>query len=155
MSIKIVKQFTKKSESAKKQESVIERLRARRAARKAAEAMVIARQKGKKSEDGEGEPEQVDDIPLDADTATVMFTDKDANVQVIVGEDPVDGGITVAVATAEHDNLEEEEVLASVTVGEGEEVPPAGEPANPETEEAKKAAAVEEARKAIKARLQR
>ena len=60
--------------------------------------------------------------------------------------------VAVAVATAEKDNLEEEEVLASVTVGEGEE-PAAGDP---EAEEAKKKeAAVEEARNAIKARLQR
>lgn len=150
MSIKIIKQFSGKKNEAKQNESVVAKLKARRAARKAAEALVAAK-KAKKRE-GEGDGEEVADINLDADTATVMFTDKEANIQVVVGEDPNDGGITVAVATAEKDNLEEEEVLASVTVGEGEE-PAAGDP---EAEEAKKKeAAVEEARSAIKARLQR
>jgi len=150
MSIKIIKQFSGKKNEAKQNESVVAKLKARRAARKAAEALVAAK-KAKKRE-GEGDGEEVADINLDADTATVMFTDKEANIQVVVGEDPKDGGITVAVATAEKDNLEEEEVLASVTVGEGEE-PAAGDP---EAEEAKKKeAAVEEARNAIKARLQR
>lgn len=150
MSIKIIKQFSGKKNEAKQNESVVARLKARRAARKAAEALVAAK-KAKKHE-GEGDGEEVADINLDADTATVMFTDKEANIQVVVGEDPKDGGITVAVATAEKDNLEEEEVLASVTVGEGDE-PAAGDP---EAEEAKKKeAAVEEARNAIKARLQR
>lgn len=150
MSIKIIKQFSGKKNEAKQNESVVAKLKARRAARKAAEALVAAK-KAKKRE-GEGDDEEVADINLDADTATVMFTDKEANIQVVVGEDPKDGGITVAVATAEKDNLEEEEVLASVTVGEGEE-PAAGDP---EAEEAKKKeAAVEEARNAIKARLQR
>ena len=151
MSIKIIKQFSGKSE-AKQNESAIARLKARRAARKAAEALVAAKNAKKHEGEGEGEGEEVADINLDADTATVMFTDKEANIQVVVGEDPIDGGITVAVATAEKDNLEEEEVLASVTVGEGEE--PAAD--DPEAEEAKKKeAAVEEARTAIKARLQR
>ena len=150
MSIKIIKQFSGKKNEAKQNESVVAKLKARRAARKAAEALVAAK-KAKKRE-GEGDGEEVADINLDADTATVMFTDKEANIQVVVGEDPKDGGITVAVATAEKDNLEEEEVLASVTVGEGEE-PAAGDS---EAEEAKKKeAAVEEARNAIKARLQR
>lgn len=150
MSIKIIKQFSGKKNEAKQNESVVARLKARRAARKAAEALVAAK-KAKKHE-GEGDGEEVADINLDADTATVMFTDKEANIQVVVGEDPKDGGITVAVATAEKDNLEEEEVLASVTVGEGDE-PAAGDP---EAEEVKKKeAAVEEARNAIKARLQR
>lgn len=150
MSIKIIKQFSGKKNEAKQNESVVAKLKARRAARKAAEALVAAK-KAKKHE-GEGDGEEVADINLDADTATVMFTDKEANIQVVVGEDPNEGGITIAVATAEKDNLEEEEVLASVTVGEGEE-PAAGDP---EAEEAKKKeAAVEEARNAIKARLQR
>lgn len=156
MSIKIIKQFAgKKSESAKNA-SVVDRLRARRAARKAAEALVLSK-KGKKSEE-EGEPEQVDDINMDADTASVIYSDQESNIQVIVGEDPVEGGIVVAVATAENDNLEEEEVLASVTVGEGEEPAPAPASEEPESqsaaEEAKKKS-VEEARAAIKARLQR
>lgn len=146
MSLKIIKQFGKKSESVKTHESVADRIRARRAARLAAEALVAAR-KAKKQEAG---GDQVDDINLDADTATVVFTDKDANIQVVVGEDPIEGGITVAVATAEKDNLEEEEVLASVTVGEGD-APAAGEPGENEA----KQAAVEEARKSIRARLQR
>lgn len=158
MSIKILKQFGKKSESAPV--SVADRVRARREARKAAEALVAARKAAiaKKNEE-EGEGDQVDDINLDADTATVVFADKDANIQVVVGEDPVDGGITVAVATAEKGNLEEEEVLASVTVGEGDE--PSEEGASDpegktETEsESKKAAEIEEARQAIKLRLQR
>lgn len=150
MSIKIIKQFSGKKNEAKQNASVVAKLKARRAARKAAEALVAAK-KAKKRE-GEGDGEEVADINLDADTATVMFTDKEANIQVVVGEDPKDGGITIAVATAEKDNLEEEEVLASVTVGEGEE-PAAGDS---EAEEAKKKeAAVEEARNAIKARLQR
>lgn len=150
MSIKIIKQFSGKKNEAKQNESVVAKLKARRAARKAAEALVAAK-KAKKRE-GEGDGEEVADINLDADTATVMFTDKEANIQVVVGENPKDGRFTVVVATAEKDNLEEEEVLASVTVGEGEE-PAAGDP---EAEEAKKKeAAVEEARNAIKARLQR
>lgn len=150
MSIKIIKQFCGKKNEATQNESAVAKLKARRAARKAAEALVAAK-KAKKHE-GDGDGEEVADINLDADTATVMFTDKEANIQVVVGEDPKDGGITVAVATAEKDNLEEEEVLASVTVGEGDE-PDAGDP---EAEEAKKKeAAVEEARNAIKARLQR
>jgi hypothetical protein len=148
--IRTIKKYSAKSGTATQGESVIARESARRAARKAAEALVAA----KKASMREGEGEQIEDINIDADTASVIYSDKDANVQVVVGEDP-DGGITVAVVTAEHDNLEEEEVLTSVTVGEGEA--PAAEGGNePETtEEAKKAAAVEEARKAIRGRLQR
>lgn len=153
MSIKIIKKFgAKKNEgAAKQQESVIARLKARRAARKAAEALVAAK-KAKKQE-AEGDGEEVSDINLDADSASVIFADKEANIQVVVGEDP-EGGITVAVATAENDNLEEEDVLASVTVGEGDE--PAEPASSEEEDEAKKQEqAVEEARAAIKARLQR
>ena len=142
MSLKIVKKFSgKKSESAV---SVAARLRARNRAR--AEALAKAKAAAKKrNEDGEGD--QVDDINMDAETAEVLYTDKEANVQVLVGEDPVEGGIVVAVATAENDNVEDEEVLASITVGEG------GDPE--ETEESKKKKAVEEARAAIKARLKK
>ena len=145
--IRTIKKYSAKSGAAKQSESVIARASARRAARKAAEALVAA----KKASMREGE---IEDINIDADTASVIYSDKDANIQVVVGEDP-DGGITVAVVTAEHDNLEEEEVLTSVTVGEGEA--PAAEGDNePETpEESKKTAAVEEARKAIRDRLQR
>lgn len=149
MSIKMIKQYNRKQNAAKQVESVVAKIKARRAARKAAEALVAAK-KAKKRE-GEGDGEEVADINLDADTATVMFTDKEANIQVVVGEDPENGGITVAVATAENDNLEDEEVLASVTVGEGEE----STADDTGTEEAKKCAAVEAARCAIKARLRR
>ncbi|MCF0204420.1 MAG: hypothetical protein HUK12_03855 [Muribaculaceae bacterium] len=144
MSIKMIKQFSCKKNGAKQVESVVAKIKARRAARKAAEALVAA----KKARKHEGDGEEAADINLDADTATVMFTDKEANIQVVVGEDPENGGITVAVATAENDNLEDEEVLASVTVGE--------EPDVDDPEEAKKkCAAVEAARNAIKARLRR
>ena len=166
MSIKILKKFTgKKSESAA---SVAARLRERNKAR--AEALAKAKQAAaaKKNEDEGGEGDQVDDINMDAETAEVLFSTKDVNydgpMQVLVGEDPVDGGIVVAVATTEKDNVEEEEVLASITVGEGD-APAAGngEAGNgEETEESKKAAAdaakakaVEEARTAIKARLKK
>lgn len=138
MSLKVVNKFSgKKSESAV---SVAARLRARNRARARAEALAK-----KRNEDGEGD--QVDDINMDAETAEVLYTDKEANVQVLVGEDPVEGGIVVAVATAENDNVEDEEVLASITVGEGSEPE--------ETEESKKKKAVEEARAAIKARLKK
>jgi len=149
MSLKVIKKFSgKKSESAV---SVAARLRARNRAR--AEALAKAKAAAKKrNEDGEGD--QVDDINMDAETAEVLYTDKDANLQVLVGEDPVEGGIVVAVATAEKDNVEEEEVLASITVGEGDgEGGEGGEPE--ETEESKKKKAVEEARAAIKARLKK
>jgi hypothetical protein len=149
MSLKVIKKFSgKKGESAG---SVAARLRARNRAR--AEALAKAKAAAKKrNEDGEGD--QVDDINMDAETAEVLFTDKDANLQVLVGEDPVEGGIVVAVATAEKDNVEEEEVLASITVGEGDgEGGEGGEPE--ETEESKKKKAVEEARAAIKARLKK
>ena len=147
--IRTIKKYSAKSGTAKQDESVIARASARRAARKAAEALVAAKKASMREGDGE-----IEDINIDADTASVIYSDKDANVQVVVGEDP-DGGITVAVVTAEHDNLEEEEVLTSVTVGEGDA--PAAEGDNePETpEESKKTAAVEEARKAIRDRLQR
>lgn len=141
MSIKILNKFSgKKSESAA---SVAARLRAKNRAR--AEALAKARAR-KRNEDGEGD--QVDDINMDAETAEVLYTDKDANVQVLVGEDPVDGGIVVAVATAEKDNVEEEEVLAAITVGED------GASDEPKTEESKRKA-VEEARAAIRARLKK
>lgn len=151
MSIKILKKFTgKKSESAA---SVAARLRERNKAR--AEALAKAKQAAAKKNEG-GEGDQVDDINMDAETAEVLFSTKDVNydgpMQVLVGEDPVDGGIVVAVATAEKDNVEEEEVLASITVGEGD-APAAGN--GEETEESKKAKAVEEARAAIKARLKK
>lgn len=151
MSLKIVKKFSgKKSESAG---SVAARLRARARAR--AEALAKAKAAAKKrNEDGEGD--QVDDINMDAETAEVLYTDKEANVQVLVGEDPVEGGIVVAVATAENDNVEDEEVLASITVGEGGEGDEGDEGGEPEeTEESKKKKAVEEARAAIKARLKK
>lgn len=175
MSIKILKKFTcKKSESAasvaarlreynKARAEALARLRERNKAR--AEALTKAKQAAaKKNEDEGGEGDQVDDINMDAETAEVLFSTKDANydgpMQVLVGEDPVDGGIVVAVATAEKDNVEEEEVLASITVGEGD-APAAGN-GEEETEESKKAAAaaakakaVEEARTAIKARLKK
>lgn len=145
MSLKIVKKFSgKKSESAV---SVAARLRARNRAR--AEALAKAKAAAKKRNE-EDEGDQVDDINMDAETAEVLYTDKEANVQVLVGEDPVEGGIVVAVATAENDNVEDEEVLASITVGEGGE---GGEPE--ETEESKKKKAIEEARAAIKARLKK
>lgn len=148
MSIKILKKFSgKKSESA---ESVAARLRARARAR--AEALAKAKAAAKKCNE-EDEGDQVDDINMDAETAEVLYTDKEANMQVLVGEDPVEGGIVVAVATAEKDNIEEEEVLASITVGEGESPAESGEPE--ETEESKKKKAVEEARAAIKARLKK
>lgn len=141
MSIKILNKFSgKKSESAA---SVAARLRAKNRAR--AEALAKARAR-KRNEDGEGD--QVDDINMDAETAEVLYTDKDANVQVLVGEDPVEGGIVVAVATAEKDNVEEEEVLAAITVGED------GASDEPKTEESKRKA-VEEARAAIRARLKK
>lgn len=141
MSIKILNKFSgKKSESVA---SVAARLRAKNRAR--AEALAKARAR-KRNEDGEGD--QVDDINMDAETAEVLYTDKDANVQVLVGEDPVDGGIVVAVATAEKDNVEEEEVLAAITVGED------GASDEPKTEESKRKA-VEEARAAIRARLKK
>lgn len=149
MSLKIVKKFSgKKSESAG---SVVARLRARNRAR--AEALARAKAAAKKrNEDGEGD--QVDDINMDAETAEVLYTDKEANVQVLVGEDPVEGGIVVAVATAENDNVEDEEVLASITVGEGGGEGDEGDEPE-ETEESKKKKAVEEARAAIKARLKK
>lgn len=148
MSLKILKKFSgKKSESA---ESVAARLRARNKAR--AEALAKAKAAAAKRNEGEGEGDQVDDINMDADTAEVLFTDKDKNLQVLVGEDPVDGGIVVAVATAEKDNVEEEEVLASITVGEGETPAESEEAKAAAAEEAKKKA-IEEARDAIKARL--
>lgn len=143
MSIRIIKKFSGKCESAG---SVAARLRARNRAR--AEALAKARAAAKKRNEDDGD--QVGDITMDADTAEVLFSDKDANLQVLVGEDPVDGGIVVAVATAEKDNVEEEEVLASITVGEGE-----GEGAPEATEESKKKRAVEEARAAIMARLKK
>ena len=159
MSVKIIKQYSAKKNESATNTSVVDRLRARRAARKAAEALVAAKKAKKAEAEGDGEVAQVDDISLDADTATVIFTDKEANVQVVVGEDPTEGGIVIAVATAEHDNLEDEEVLSSVTVGEGEAPAEAGTETKTqteiETEEAKKQAAVEEARTAIKARLKR
>ena len=142
MSIKILNKFSgKKSESVA---SVAARLRAKNRAR--AEALAKARAR-KRNEDGEGD--QVDDINMDAETAEVLYTDKDANVQVLVGEDPVDGGIVVAVATAEKDNVEEEEVLAAITVGED-----GASDGEPETDESKRKA-VEEARAAIRARLKK
>lgn len=149
MSIKILKKFSgKKGESV---ESVAARLRERN--RKRAEALAAAKAAAaKRNEAGEGDGEQVDDINMDADTANVLFTDKDKNLQVLVGEDPVDGGIVVAVATAEKDNVEEEEVLAAITVGEGES-PAEFEEAKKKAEEEAHAKAVEEARNAIKARL--
>lgn len=114
------------------------RMRARRMARMRAEALKALRAK-KREEDGE------EDIRINADTAEVLYTDQDKNLQVIVGEDPTEGGIVVAVATAEKDNLEDEEVLASVTVSEDGEVEPgAGD-----------SLSIEEARKAIRARLHR
>lgn len=154
MSLKVIKKFTgKKNESAS---SVAARLRARAKAR--AEALEKAKARAKARREGEGEGDQVDDINMDAETAEVLFTDKDANLQVLVGEDPVEGGIVVAVATAEKDNVEEEEVLASITVGEGETPAEAGSEEAKAAAEAKaaeeaKAKAVEEARAAIKARL--
>lgn len=149
MSLRVIKKFSgKKGESAS---SVAARLRARNRAR--AEALARAKAAAKKrNEDGEGD--QADDISMDAETAEVLFTDKDANLQVLVGEDPVEGGIVVAVTTAEKDNVEEEEVLASITVGEGDgEGGEGGEPE--ETEESKKKKAVEAARVAIRARLKK
>lgn len=153
MSLKVIKKFTgKKNESAS---SVAERLRARAKAR--AEALEKAKARAKARREGEGEGDQVDDINMDAETAEVLYTDKDANMQVLVGEDPVDGGIVVAVATAEKDNVEEEEVLAAITVGEGESPAEAGaeeaKAAEAKAAEEAKAKAVEEARAAIKARL--
>lgn len=114
------------------------RMHARRIARMRAEALKALRAK-KREDDGE------EDISINADTAEVLYTDQDKNLQVIVGEDPKEGGIVVAVATAEKDNLEDEEVLASVTVSEDGEVEP-GEGAS---------LSVEEARRAIRARLHR
>lgn len=154
MSIKVIKQFSgKKSESAA---SVAARLRARNKARAEALAKAKAAAKAKRNEDGEGD--QVDDvINMDADSANVLFTDKDKNLQVVVGEDP-EGGITVAVTTAEKDDIEEETVLTAVTLGEGEAPAEEGEPETEESRKAKadadaKAKAIEEARLAIKARI--
>jgi len=156
MSLKVIKKFTgKKNESAS---SVAARLRARAKARAEALEKAKARAKARREGEGDGEGDQVDDINMDAETAEVLYTDKDANMQVLVGEDPVEGGIVVAVATAEKDNVEEEEVLASITVGEGEAPAEAGAEEAKGTDEAKaaeeaKAKAVEEARAAIKSRL--
>lgn len=145
MSLRVIKKFSgKKIESAG---SVAARLRARNRAR--AEALAKARAAAKKRNE-DGEDGQVDDINMDAETAEVLYADKDANMQVLVGEDPVSGGIVVAVATAEKDDIEDEEVLASITVGEGD-----GEGEPEEAEESKKKKAVEEARAAIKARLKK
>ena len=166
MGIKVLKEFSgRKSESVA---AVAARLRARNRARARAEALAKAKAKAKAAQRNEGD-EQVDDINIDADTAQVLYADKDANYQVVVGEDTSEGGIAVVVATAAHDNLEDEEVIAAITVGEGESPAEAsgagegaGEGANTETEEAKKAAeaaakakAIEEARTAIKARLKK
>ena len=149
MSIKILKKF-----SGKKSESVAERLRARARARAEALKKAKAAAAAKRNEGDEGD--QVDDINMDAETAEVLFTDKDANLQVLVGEDPVEGGIVVAVTTAEKDNVEEEEVLASITVGEGESPAEAEEAKKKAAESAEaKKKAVEEARAAIKARLKK
>lgn len=133
MSIKVMNKKVARHESAEGP-----RMRARRMARMRAEALKALRAK-KREDDGE------EDISINADTAEVLYTDQDKNLQVIVGEDPKEGGIVVAVATAEKDNLEDEEVLASVTVSEDGEVEP-GEGDS---------LSVEEARKAIRARLHR
>lgn len=134
MSIKVMNKKVARHESAEGP-----RMHARRMARMRAEALKALRAK-KREDDGEEE-----DISINADTAEVLYTDQDKNLQVIVGEDPKEGGIVVAVATAEKDNLEDEEVLASVTVSEDGEVEP-GEGDS---------LSVEEARKAIRARLHR
>ena len=151
MSLKIIKKFAGKAPAS--ESAVNARRRALSRARARAEALAKAKAAAKKrNEDGEGD--QVDDISMDAESAEVLYTDKDANVQVLVGEDPVEGGIVVAVATAEKDNIEEEEVLASITVGEGEGEGE-GEGGTPETAESLKAKAIKEARAAIKARLKK
>lgn len=144
MSLKIIKKFAGKARASESADS--RRRAALSRARARAEALAAARKAAAKKRNEDGEGDQVDDINMDAESAEVLYTDKDANVQVIVGEDPNEGGIVVAVATAEKDNIEEEEVLASITVGEG---------GAPETAESLKAKAIEEARAAIKARLKK
>lgn len=152
MSLKIIKKFAGKARTSESADDARRRAALSRA-RARAEALAKAKAAAKKrNEDGEGD--QVDDINMDAESAEVLYTDKDANVQVLVGEDPVEGGIVVAVATAEKDNIEEEEVLASVTVGEGEGEGE-GDGGTQETAESLKAKAIEEARAAIKARLKK
>lgn len=67
---------------------------------------------------------EVDGVKLDAESAEVVFADKDKDIQVVVSNDPEsDNTAVVAVLTNSKEEVEDEQVLGSASVeteGEGD-----------------------------------
>lgn len=60
---------------------------------------------------------EVDGVKLDAESAEIVFADKDKNIQVVVSNDPEnDNTAVVAVLTNSKEEVEDEQVLGSASV---------------------------------------
>lgn len=60
---------------------------------------------------------EVDGVKLDAESAEVVFADKDKDIQVVVSNDPEnDNTAVVAVLTNSKEEVEDEQVLGSASV---------------------------------------
>lgn len=60
---------------------------------------------------------EVDGVKLDAESAEIVFADKDKDIQVVVSNDPEnDNSAVVAVLTNSKEEVEDEQVLGSASV---------------------------------------